>query len=236
MDKQSVMQELEALGNVAYAQLMQRNHGVSRPIFGVKIGDMKKIQKKIKKDYQLALDLYATGNYDAMYFAGLIADDEKMTKKDLQSWAKQANGGSLAEYTVAWVAAGSPHGWEMALKWIEDADTDIARCGWATLSGIVAIKADSELDLPMLKKLVGRVEQSIPVSPGSLSYTMNNFLISVGCYVAPLTRLCRETGKRIGKLTVDLGPNNCKIPYAPEYIDKVEQRGSLGKKRKTVKC
>ena len=42
------------------------------------------IQKKVKKDYQLAKDLYATGNADAMYLAGLIADEDKMTKKDLK--------------------------------------------------------------------------------------------------------------------------------------------------------
>ena len=34
-------------------------------------------QKRIKMDYQLALDLYETGNYDAMYLAGLIADDAR---------------------------------------------------------------------------------------------------------------------------------------------------------------
>ena len=45
---------------------------------------MKKIQKRVKMDYQLALDLYDTGIADAMYLAGLIADDAKMTRKDLQ--------------------------------------------------------------------------------------------------------------------------------------------------------
>lgn len=72
--------------------------------------------KRIKSDYQLALDLYATGNYDAMYLAGLIAEDERMTKKDLQQWANRAYGGSLPGYTVAWVAAGSKYGWEMGIK------------------------------------------------------------------------------------------------------------------------
>jgi hypothetical protein len=48
----------------------------------VKVEELKKIQKQIKKDYQLALDLYDTGVYDAMYLAGLIADDLKMSKKD----------------------------------------------------------------------------------------------------------------------------------------------------------
>ena len=73
-------------------------HGIQEPLFGVKIGDMKKIQKRIKKDYQLVLDLYDTGIYDAMYLAGLIADDVKMTKKDLQHWVKKANGGALARH------------------------------------------------------------------------------------------------------------------------------------------
>ncbi len=32
---------------------------------GVKISDLKLIQKRIKKDHQPAFDLYDTGNYDA---------------------------------------------------------------------------------------------------------------------------------------------------------------------------
>lgn len=90
--------------------MLLKNHGVKEPFFGVKIGDMKPIQKRIKQDYQLALNLYASGNYDAMYLAGLIADDGRMTRKDLQRWAENARGGALAGATVAWVAAGSPYG------------------------------------------------------------------------------------------------------------------------------
>ena len=77
---------------------------------------MKKIQKRVKMDYHR--DLYDTGIADAMYLAGLIADDAKMTKTDLQKWIEAANL-SVAEYTVPWVASASPHGREMALKWIE---------------------------------------------------------------------------------------------------------------------
>jgi hypothetical protein len=48
---------------------------------------------KSRADYQLALDLYDTGIADAMYLAGLIADDAKMTQKDLQRWIEGASGG-----------------------------------------------------------------------------------------------------------------------------------------------
>src|ERR1700761_4513158 len=104
MTVQQIMTELERLGSPAIKKLLPQ-HGVKEPFFGVKVGDLKPIQKKIKKDYQLAKDLYATGNADAMYLAGLIADDEKMTKKDLQTWVKQAVSNNICEYTVPWVTA-----------------------------------------------------------------------------------------------------------------------------------
>ncbi len=114
---------------------------------------MKKIQKRIKKDYQLALDLYDTGIYDAMYLAGLIADDAKMTKKDLQRWVDKANG-ALCGSTVACVAAGSQHGGEIALYWIESNNEPVAAAGWATLTSLVSIKNDADLDLDELKQLL----------------------------------------------------------------------------------
>ncbi len=89
MTVREVVEELKALGAESVKKVL-RNHGVREPFFGVKIGDMKKIQKRIKTDYQLALELYDTGNYDAMYLAGLIADDVKMTRKDLNHWVRKA--------------------------------------------------------------------------------------------------------------------------------------------------
>jgi len=71
---------------------------------------MRAIQKRIKKDYQLALDLYDTGVYDAMYLAGLIADDARMTKKGLENCVAKAYCGPLCGSTVPWVAAGNEHG------------------------------------------------------------------------------------------------------------------------------
>ena len=53
------------------------NHGVPDPKYGVKVSDLKKLQKIIKKDYNLSLQLFDTGNYDAMYLAGLIADERE---------------------------------------------------------------------------------------------------------------------------------------------------------------
>jgi 3-methyladenine DNA glycosylase AlkD len=211
-------------------------HGIEEPVLGVSVADLKKIQKRIKKDYQLALDLYDTGIYDAMYLAGLVADDARMTKKDLQRWADHAKARVLCGSAVPWVAAGSPHGWEMALKWIESKKDPVAAAGWTTLTSLVSIKDDSELDLPALKQLLKRVEKSIHEAPNDTRYAMNGFVIAVGAYVRSLTELAIQTAEKIGPVEVDMGDNSCEVPSAPEYIRKIKARGTIGKKRKSAKC
>jgi len=230
-----IVAELKPLGSESYKRILLK-HGAREPFFGVKVEELKKIQKRIKKDYQLALDLYATGISDAMYLAGLIADDARMTKRDLERWVKQASWHMLSEYTVAGTAANSPHGWELALKWIDSKNEQIASAGWATLSGVVATRTDDELDLAELKRLLKRVEQTIHEQPNYVRSTMNGFVIAVGCYVPKLTDLATKTGEKIGRVHVDFGETACQVPSAPEYIQKVKGRGTIGKKRKSAKC
>ena len=73
MQLAEIMQQLEAWGSEQTKKTLMR-HGAREPLFGVKVGDLKKIEKKVKKNHQLAMQLYDTGNADAMYLAGLIAD------------------------------------------------------------------------------------------------------------------------------------------------------------------
>jgi 3-methyladenine DNA glycosylase AlkD len=236
MTAKEILEEIRPLGRESYKRMLFNNYGVKEPCFGVKISDLKKIQKRIQRDYRLALDLYDTGNYDAMYLAGLIADDARMTRKDLQRWVEKAYAGSLPGATVPWVAAGSPHGHELALEWIESAKPLVASAGWMTLSCLVALQDDAQLDLPELKRLLQRVQKTIHKAPDAVRYGMNSFIIAVGSYVKALPELAIRTGESIGTLTADLGNNNCQVPFAPDYIRKVQKHGAIGQKRKTVKC
>jgi hypothetical protein len=143
----------------------------------------------------------------------------------------------LVSWTVPWVAAGSLHGWELGLEWIESKKPDVAIAGWATLGSIVSVKPDDELDLKLLESLIDRIATEIHQQSDLGRYQMNAFLISVGSYVAPLTTKVLEAAKKIGKVTADLGDNDCKVPDITEYIvGKVKAKGLIGKKRKTAKC
>ena len=133
MTAKAILEEIKPLGRESYKRILF-NHGAKEPCFGVKIEDLKKIQKRVRKDYRLALELYDTGVYDAMYLAGMIADDARMTKRDLERWVKKCGNGALSGTTVPSVASGSPHGRELALEWIESVKECFAAPGGATLS------------------------------------------------------------------------------------------------------
>ena len=235
MTVQNIMAELETKGNEGTKKVLLK-HGIKEPFFGVKVEDLKVIQKKIKKDYQLSKDLYATGNADAMYLAGLIADENKMTKTDLSAWIKQATSSNIIEYTVPWITAESNFGFELAMQWIDDKEPNIATAGWATLCSLVAIKPDNELDIPLLKTLLKRVEKNIHQADNRVKSKMNIFIISVGSYIISLTDEAIAVANKIGDVQVNVGETACKVPSAVEYIMKVKNKGTLGKKKKMARC
>ncbi len=234
MTADEIIAALRSLGRDSYKRVLLK-HGVVEPCFGVKIEELKKIQKRIKRDYQLALALYATGIYDAQYLAGLIADETRMTKRDFRQWLAGAKSQPLTG-TIARVAAESPYGWELALEWIDAKTEIVADTGWSTLSSIVALKNDAELDLPKLKQLLERVGRAIHSQPNSVRYAMNGFVIALGACVDSVTPLAIQTAEKIGPVSVDMGNTSCRVPFAPDYIRKIEQRGSIGKKRKSARC
>jgi 3-methyladenine DNA glycosylase AlkD len=235
MTAAAILKQLKSLGSDSYKKILF-NHGINEPAFGVKIEELKKFQKRIKKDYQLARELYDTGVYDAQYLAGLIADEAKMTKKDLQQWLADSNCLAVCGTTVAWVTAESKHGWDLALQWIDSKKETVAATGWETLGSLVAIKEDAKLDLAALKRLLQRVEKTLHDEPDCVRSTMNGFVIAVGTYVKPLTDLASKTAEKIGVVSVDVGNTSCKVPFAPDYIKKAAKRGAIGKKRKTARC
>jgi len=247
MTVSEIMQQLESLGSAQTKKVLVR-HGAREPFYGVKVADLKNVIRDIKKSFpgdrtalpakmhQIALELYATGNSDAMYLAGLIADPKQFDKPTLQLWVDQAYWYMLSEFTVAWMAAGSHYSRELATEWI-GSDREATACsGWSTWSGIVAVTPDDQLDITALKKLITHVEENLQNSPNRVRHCMNNFLISVAISVTELTDMCRSTALNIGKVSVNMGDTACKVPYAPDYIDKVGKMGRIGKKRTGLVC
>jgi 3-methyladenine DNA glycosylase AlkD len=236
MTSQQILAELKKLGSENIKKIFLK-HGAKEPLYGVKVEDLKKVQKKIKEHQQLlALELFASGVGDAQYLAGLMADGAKMNKKELQTWAEKAEWSMISECSVAWVTAENKDAWELAMKWIDSPKQNVAASGWATLSSIMATWPDEQLDIAALKKLLVRVQKEIHDAPNRVRSCMNGFVIALGSYVKDLTKEATEAAKKIGVVMVDVGGTACKVPFAPDYIKKVADKGAIGKKKKTAKC
>ena len=217
---------------------MYARHGMPKDrAYGVSMADLKVIAKTIKGRQALAVELYQTGNLDAMYLAGMVADGKKMSAKELHSWADAAAGMSMiSEYTVPWVAVEHPEARKLATKWIASKKDHVASAGWCTYSGIVAVTADDALDHGEIEKLLKHVVQEVHTAPNRVRANMNGFLIAVGTYVPPLLPQAKRAAKEIGEVTVDMGDTACVVRLATESIAKAEKSGKLGRKRKTIRC
>lgn len=235
MNLADVMTALERKGSAAVKRILLR-HGAKEPFFGVKVGDLKPLAKQLKGRQELALELYATGNGDAQYLAGMIADGRRMTKAQLDRWAKTASWDMISGTTVPWVASEHPDGPALALKWIAAKREQTARAGWSTLGALAATRPDAELPLPEYARLLKNLPRTLPQASDGVRYTMNNFLIACGTYLAPLGDLAIATARTIGRVSVDMGETGCQVPDAESYILKARRGAAIAPKRKTVRC
>ncbi|WP_442600339.1 DNA alkylation repair protein [Neobacillus sp. D3-1R] len=235
MDFEAIMQKLQEWGSEQTKRTFM-NHGIEEPNFGVKIGDLKKLVKYVKKDHDLTLQLYQTGNHDAMYLAGLSVNPKLMSKESLQEWVQKAYWYMLAEYTVAQVAAESNYALELAREWMESDEEMISVCGWSTYSNYLSITPDEKLDIAELNELLNHVKNTIHEERNRVRYVMNNFVICVGAYVTDLNEEAKIVAEQIGKVQVDVGNTACKVPLATDFIKKIEEKNRVGLKRKTCIC
>lgn len=235
MEFDEIMTFLESHGN-ENAKKTYIKHGAREPLFGVRVSDLKTIVKKVKKNYELSMLLYDTGNSDAMYLAGLIGDETKMTKEDLNNWVNKAYWYYLCEFAVPFVAQESPFKYELALEWMASENEQIESAGWSTYTGIISLDDNDSLDYDKIISLMKYIEQNIHKSKNRVRYVMNQFIISVGAYVPELHELAKEAAVRIGKVHVDMGGTACKVPLATQYIQKIVDMDRVGRKRKASRC
>jgi 3-methyladenine DNA glycosylase AlkD len=235
MDLQMVMEELEALGKERMKKMYISN-GAHEPLFGVATGAMKPISKKIKINQPLAEELYTTGNYDAMYFAGIIADPKRMTESDFERWIDAAYFYMLSDYVVAVTLAEADIAQDVADKWIASGEELRMSAGWSCYCWLLGNRKDAEFSESKLANMLQLVEKTIAVSPERTKSSMMNFIYTVGISYLPLHEMAVETAKAVGTVEIKREKKKSSFVNAYENIQKEVGRGKLGFKRKYVRC
>ena len=235
MDFETVMQELEDLSKPRMKKIYLSN-GAQEPLFGVTTGEMKPMSKKIKKNQSLAEELYATGNYDAMYFAGVISDPKVMTESDFDRWMDAAYFYMLSDFVVAVTLSESDIAQDVADKWIASGQELRMSAGWSCYCWLLGNRSDNEFSESKISVMLDHVKKTIHDAPERTKASMNNFLSTVGISFSPLHEKAIETAMEVGTVEVKRENKKDSTLNAYESIQKQMEKGKIGFKRKYVRC
>lgn len=221
LNAREILATLKKLGKPQTAAIYKR-HGSGDNVFGVLTSEIAKLQKKIKVDHALAMDLWKTGNAEARVLALQVADPEKLTRADADRLVKDGPVRFVGCY-LSGLLSRSPNAKETMCAWMKSPDESYREMGYGILG--VCLKDDpgsvSDADA---EKVLATIEREIHRSPNWARYAMNGALISIGVFKPALRKKAIETAKRIGDVEVDHGETSCKTPDAVSYIERASKR------------
>jgi 3-methyladenine DNA glycosylase AlkD len=228
MKAHEILQEMESLGTEQNRKIYAR-HGVTDPMFGVSYANFDKLQKRIKKNHALTLELWESGNHDARVLAMRIVDPTQITAADVERWASELNNYTLTDAVAGTVAQASiDHATITA--WTYADDEWLARIGWRLVASLAMENNTLPDDFFLL--FLERITTDIHQGKNRVREAMNGTLIAIGTRNAEMERKAIEIAGVIGKVYVDHGQTGCKTPDAASYIRKTNEHNQ---KRATAK-
>ncbi|MEK6304205.1 MAG: DNA alkylation repair protein [Acidobacteriota bacterium] len=221
MNSQEILATLKKLGKPQTAAIYKRYLSGDN-VCGVLTSEIAKLQKKIKVDHALALELWKTGNAEARILALQVADPEKLTRADADGLLKDGPVRFVGWYLSGLVGR-SPIAEKTMRDWMKSPDEFAREMGYGILGARLRDDPGSITDADA-DKVLGTIEKEIHRSPNWARYAMNSALISIGIFKPALRKKAIEAAKRIGNLEVDHGETYCKTPNAVSYIEKATKR------------
>jgi len=221
MNAQEILATLKKLGKPQTAAIYKRYQSGDN-VCGVLTSDIAKLQKKIKVDHALALELWKTGNAEARILALQVADPAKITSADADGLIKDGPVRFLGCYLSGLVGR-SPIAEETMRAWMKSPDEFVREMGYGILGARLKDDPGSVSDADA-EKIMATIEKEIHRSPNWARYAMNGAIISIGVFKPALRKKAIEAAKRIGKVEVDHGETYCKTPDAVWYLEKASKR------------
>ena len=188
--------------------------------FGVKLGDIRAMAKKIKTDHELALNLWDTGNVEAQLLATLIIKPKSLSADELDKLTRSTTCAQVADWLNAYVVAQHPEKEALREKWMMAKDRWAARAGWNLTASRVNKGAD-DLDLPAL---LDRIEKEMPKAMPEVQWTMNNTLAAIGIHHPKHRKRAIAIGEKIGLYRDWPVSKGCIPPYVPVWVDAMVKR------------
>ncbi|HAS74248.1 MAG TPA: DNA alkylation repair protein [Clostridiales bacterium UBA8960] len=217
-----IMHELAQMGTERTKKYYV-SQGAVEPVFGVATGAMKPLFKMLKNNQEMAEALYATGNYDAMYLAGMIADVRAMKPDDYFRWMETAYFPMISNFVVAVTLAESEFAQEVADQFIQHEKELYRAAGWSCYEWLLGSQKDEAFDQKKIEGMLNTVLLIYETETPIVKKAMAGFVVAVGISFKPQSQLAQNVAEKIDTKTFD-------------SLNKELSKGRLGFKRKHVRC
>jgi 3-methyladenine DNA glycosylase AlkD len=129
-----VMEQLKSRAKPEQVEGMSRFAIAGEQRMGVSVPDMRKIAKGIGKDHRLALDLWETGVPEGMIVAGMIAEPEKLTEEQMESWVVDINSWDICDQVCMNLFEKSPLAEKKIFDWSGRDEEFVKRTAFALIA------------------------------------------------------------------------------------------------------
>lgn len=219
MTLKEALRQLESLGN-AKTRAHNAKYGAGENQFGVKMGDIRALAKKIKANDKLAMSLWKTGNGDARLLAVLLINPKSLSADEMDRLVRSGDFAHVADWLNSYVVKNHPDKEALRQKWMADDDPWAARAGWSLTSERIS-KSPEGLDPPAL---LDRIESEMGSAPPEVQWTMNFCLAGIGIQFPKLRKRAIAIGEALGIYRDYPVSKGCTSPFAPIWIAEMVRR------------
>lgn len=224
MNLKEALTELKTLGT-AKVRAQNARHGAGENQFGVSLGDIRALAKKVRTDHPLALTLWETRNVDAQFLAALLIQPGRLSTDEMGRMVRSIAFVRVADWLNAYVVRQHPEKETLRQEWMATDDRWAARAGWDLTAERVGRSPDG-LDLPAL---LDRIESEMATADPVVQWTMNNTLAGIGIHFAKHRKRAIAIGEKLGLYRDWPVSKGCTPPYAPIWINFMVSRQSSTK-------
>ncbi|HOZ96413.1 MAG TPA: DNA alkylation repair protein [Niabella sp.] len=186
-----------------------------------KFGDLRNIAKEIKKDHQLAIELWAAKNFFARQLAILIMDKKLLTEKAIDNLISDINQHKENErlQLIDWLMANQLTKDKTTLALIEswqDSKSSLKRRIFWYYQG--RLRWMGQIPPTSNDELLFKIENKIEKEEPEVQWAMNFLVGWIGVYDKKYRKRCIILGEKTGLYKGKMVSKGCTPEYLPEFI------------------
>jgi 3-methyladenine DNA glycosylase AlkD len=134
----AVVASLKRLGTKRTRDGMARYAIPSENAFGVTVGEIRQLGKRLGHNHELALELWQTGFYEARMLAAFVDDPESVTPAQMDRWCKDFDNWAICDTVCFHLFDKTPHAFRKVAHWADRRNEFEKRAAFALLASLGA--------------------------------------------------------------------------------------------------